>query len=183
MSEKTNDNAPEIRVKGILTKKGLQISEKSSIDSLSQRGYGTQEGKIFTVSFYESLYLLDKEFLEVENENGEIINFQYLLQLYESEDEDAWVNYLVYRDLRNRGYVVREGFGTGIDFRIYDRGTYGKDTAQYLVLSILEGKPLPIRTLVNTVQQCQSQKKELILAVMNRRGEVVHYSISPLTFK
>ncbi len=146
MSEKTNDNAPEIRVKGILTKKGLQISEKSSIDSLSQRGYGTQEGKIFTVSFYESLYLLDKEFLEVENENGEIINFQYLLQLYESEDEDAWVNYLVYRDLRNRGYVVREGFGTGIDFRIYDRGTYGKDTAQYLVLSILEGKPLPIRT-------------------------------------
>ncbi len=183
MSEKTSDTAPEIKVKGILTKKGVQISEKSSIDSLSQRGYGTQEGKVFTVSFYESLYLMDKEFLEVENENGNVVDFQYLLQHYESVDENAWVNYLVYRDLRNRGYVVREGFGAGIDFRTYDRGAYGKDTAQYLVLSTLEGKPLPIRTLVNAVQQCQSQKKELILAVMNRRGEVVHYSVSPLTFK
>jgi len=33
------------------------------------------------------------------------------------------------------------------------------------------------------VQQCQSQKKELLIAVMNRRGEVVHYSVAPLSFK
>lgn len=183
MSEETNANVSEIKVKGILTKKGVRISEKSSIDSLSQRGYGTQDGKAFMVSFYESLYLVDKELLKVENEDGDAVDFQHLLQRYESVDENAWVNYLVYRDLRNRGYVVREGFGSGIDFRIYERGAYGKDAAQYLVLSTLEGKPLPIRTLANAVQQCQSQKKELILAVMNRRGEVVHYSVSPLAFK
>jgi tRNA splicing endonuclease len=33
------------------------------------------------------------------------------------------------------------------------------------------------------LQRSQSQKKELILAVMNRRGEIVYYSISQLTFK
>jgi tRNA-intron endonuclease len=79
--------------------------------------------------------------------------------------------------------VVREGFGTGTDFRIYERGAYGKDTAQYLVLSIQEGKPLSVQSLVNAVQQCQNQKKELILAVLNRRGEAVHYSVAPLSFK
>jgi tRNA-intron endonuclease len=184
MSEKTNVNdSSEIRVNGVLTKKGVRITEKSSMDSLSQRGYGTEEEEVFTLSFYEALYLLDKELLEVKDEAGDEADFQHLLRRCETVDENAWVNFLVYRDLRSRGYVVREGFGAGIDFRIYERGAYGKDTAQYLVLSIQEGKPLLIQALVNAVQQCQSQKKELILAVMNRRGEVVHYSVSPLAFK
>jgi tRNA-intron endonuclease len=98
-------------------------------------------------------------------------------------DENAWVHYLVYRDLRSRGYVVREGFGAAIDFRIYERGAYGKDTASYLILSTQEGKPVPIEDLTGALQQCQSQKKEMILAVMNRRGEIVYYSVSQLTFK
>ena len=184
MDEKPNiADASEIKARGILTKKGVEIAEKSSIDSLSQRGYGTAENKVFTLSFYEALYLHDKDMLEVKDKDDEKADFQRLLRCYETVDENAWINYLVYRDLRSRGYVVREGFGAGTDFRIYERGVYGKDTAQYLVLSVQEGKPLPIQDLVNVVQQCQSQKKELILAVMNRRGEAVHYSVSPLTFK
>jgi tRNA splicing endonuclease len=51
------------------------------------------------------------------------------------------------------------------------------------VLSTQEGKPLGIDALADALAQCQSQKKELILAVMNRRGEIVHYSVSQLTFK
>ena len=184
MGEKpSTPDGSEIKAKGVLTKKGVEIAEKSSIDSLSQRGYGTTENEVFTLTFYEALYLQDKDLLEVKDDEGKEADFQRLLRCYEAVEENAWVNYLVYRDLRSRGYVVREGFGAGIDFRIYERGAYGKDTAQYLILSIQEGKPLPIQELVNAVQQCQSQKKELILAVMNRRGEAVHYSVSPLAFK
>jgi tRNA-intron endonuclease len=96
---------------------------------------------------------------------------------------NAWVNYLVYRDLRSRGYVVREGFGAGTEFRVYERGAYGKDSASYMVLGTQEGKPLGIDNLADVLAQCQSQKKELVLAVMNRRGEIVYYSVSQLTFK
>jgi tRNA-intron endonuclease len=179
---KTSNSGSELKTTGVLGKKGVEISEKSSIDALSQRGYGTAENDVFTLAFYEALYLVDKELLEVKDENGKEVDFQSLLQCYEKENENAWVNYLVYRDLRSRGYVVREGFGAEIDFRIYERGAYGKDTAPYLVLGTQEGKPLPINDLVATLQQCQSQKKELILAVMNRRGEIVYYSVSQLTF-
>jgi tRNA-intron endonuclease len=120
--------------------------------------------------------------LEIKDEKGKPGDFQSLLHCYEAQNDNAWANYLVYRDLRSRGYVVREGFGGGIDFRIYERGTFGKDTAPYLVLSTQEGKPLPVNDLAGALQQCQSQKKELTLAVMNRRGEIVYYSVSQLTF-
>jgi tRNA-intron endonuclease len=184
MSEKGSEfTASEIKVKGLLTEKGVRVSDRSNIDALSSRGYGTIEGDALMLSFYESLYLMDKDLLQITDEKNTRVDFQIVLKCYEAANENAWVNYLVYRDLRSRGYVVREGFGTGTDFRIYERGAYGKDTAQYLVLSTQEGKPLPIEDLTNALQQVQSQKKELVLAVMNRRGETVYYSVSQLTFK
>ncbi len=141
------------------------------------------EKEVFTLTFFEALYLVDKGMLEVKDKKGKTADFQRLLHCYEAQNENAWVSYLVYRDLRSRGYVAREGFGAGIDFRMYERGSYGKDTAPYLVLSTQEGKPLGIDKLADALQQCQSQKKELTLAVMNRRGEIVYYSVSQLTFK
>jgi tRNA-intron endonuclease len=179
--DKTSPTGPsELKTTGTLAEKGARIAERSSIDSLSQRGYGTVENDVFTLAFYEALYLLDKELLEVKDEEEKAVDFQSLLQHYEKANENAWVNYLVYRDLRSRGYVIREGFGVGTDFRMYERGAYGSDAASYLVLGTQEGKPLPIDDLIKTLRHCQSQKKELILAVMNRRGEIVYYSVSEL---
>jgi tRNA-intron lyase len=154
MVEETNNLAKsEVKSKGVTLEKGVEITNKSNIDALSSRGYGTKENKSFILSFY-----------------------------YEKINESAWVNYLVYRDLRSRGYVVRGGFGVGIDFRIYERGSYGKNVASTLILSTQEGRPIDIGYLTSVIKQCQSQKKALVLAVMNRRGEIVYYSVSQLTF-
>jgi tRNA-intron endonuclease len=79
--------------------------------------------------------------------------------------------------------VVREGFGLNVDFRVYERGKYGEATAKYLILSMQEGAPITLEDLTRLMIHCQNLKKALILAVMNRRGEIVYYSISQLTLK
>jgi tRNA-intron endonuclease, archaea type len=188
MSDDEEDSTPppapvEFKVQGELADKGVNITERSSIDALSQRGYGTVEKNTLTLAFYEALYLADKQALSVKNKKGAPVDFQTLRLAYEKTDRNAWTHFLVYRDLRSRGYVVREGFGAAIDFRIYERGTYGKDNAASLVLSTQEGQPLPMADLQNALAQTQSLKKDLVLAVMSRRGEIVYYSVSPLTFK
>jgi tRNA-intron endonuclease len=172
----------EFQTSGKLAAKGVTVTEQSNIDALSSRGYGTTDAKVLTLTFFEALYLQDKGMLIIKNEDTPV-DFQTVLHAYETVDENAWVNYLVYRDLRSRGYVVREGFGAGTEFRVYERGAYGKDSASYMVLGTQEGKPLGIDALADVLQQCQNQKKELVLAVMNRRGEIVYYSVSQLTFK
>jgi tRNA-intron endonuclease len=171
----------ELKVEGLLIEKGVKISKKQSANELSQRGYGTLEDNALLLAFYEALYLTDKGWLKTCDESGEKVDFQRLLHAYEGTDGNAWAKYLAYRDLRGRGYVVREGFGLGVDFRVYERGEYRKDTAKFLVLSIQEGKPITLENLAHILKQCQSLKKELILAVMNRRGETVYYSVSQLT--
>jgi tRNA-intron endonuclease len=178
--ENTSGNS-ELKIKGLLVEKGVSISQKPDADELSSRGYGVPQDGEFLLAFYEALYLVEKDVLEVEDDEGERKGFQELLRCYEDGDDEAWSKYLAYRDLRSRGYVVREGFGLGVDFRVYERGEYSKDTAKYLILSIQEGKPVSLQGLDATLRQSQSLKKELVLAVMNRRGEVVYYSVSQLT--
>ncbi|MEM3550563.1 MAG: tRNA-intron lyase [Candidatus Bathyarchaeia archaeon] len=171
----------EEKIKGRLVEEGVKVEEKKSVEELSSRGYGLVEEEGLYLSFYEALYLMDRGLLEVKDDKGGDVSFQMVLQAYEKGDENAWAKYMVYRDLRGRGYVVRGGFGLGLDFRVYERGDYGKDTAKYLVLSMQEGRPLSLEYLTNVMRQCQALKKELVLAVMSRRGEIVYYTVSQLT--
>ncbi len=173
---------PEVRAS--FKENKVLVSSPEEIEGLTSRGYGVPEDKGLVLTFYEALYLLGKEVLEIEDEkNKEKLSFQDLLKRFKSIDENAWVRYLIYRDLRSRGYVVREGFGLGIDFRVYERGGYGKETAKYLIFGIQEGRPVSMEELARALRHVQSLKKKLVLAVINRRGEIVYYSLSQLTLK
>ncbi len=67
MNENQKTTPVEFRTNGVLAEKGVKISEQSNIDALSSRGYGTLENKVFILTFYEALYLLDKGMLEVKD--------------------------------------------------------------------------------------------------------------------
>lgn len=179
----TNRNA-ESKIEASLKEKGVLVSSPEDIEELSLRGYGVSENEGLMLTFYEALFLLGKGIIAVKKEKtGGKVNFQTLLQRFQSIDEYAWVRYLIYRDLRSRGYVAREGFGLGIDFRVYERGEYGKETAKYMIFGIQEGQPVSVEELARSLRYVQSLKKRLVLAVINRRGEVVYYSLSQLTLK
>jgi tRNA-intron endonuclease len=162
----------------------VTVSSPEGIEELSLKGYGvTEDGKL-RLTFYEAMFLLGKGAIVVtDEETKEKMVFQDLLKRFQSVDKDAWVRYLIYRDLRGRGYVAREGFGLGIDFRVYERGDYGRETAKHLIFGIQEGQPVSVETLARTQRYVQNLKKNLVLAVINRRGEIVYYSLSELNLK
>ena len=178
-----SDNSEVKKVRGLLSKQGAELST-NNLTNLTSRGYGTPEKNKLTLNAFETLFLQSKGILEVNRgKERQPLNFQQLLHHFELVDENVWAKYLVYRDLRSRGYVVREGFGLGIDFRVYERGEYGKATATYLILGIQEGKPISVEELARVLKHVQSLKKKLVLAVVNRRGEIVYYTLSKLTMK
>ena len=172
------------KVRGVLSGKGVTVSATQNLESLTSRGYGILEDKELFLGFCEALFLQGKGVLDVfKGRVKKPLGFRELLHQFEIVDKNAWTRYLVYRDLRSRGYVVRDGFGLGIDFRVYERGEFGKATAPYLVLVLQEGKPVSVKELARVLKNVQGLKKTLALAVVNRRGEVVYYTLSRLTMK
>jgi tRNA-intron endonuclease len=90
--------------------------------------------------------------------------------------------FLIYRDLRSRGYVTKEGFGFGIDFRVYEKGEFEKKPAKYVVFGISEGVQLNVSELSKALTQITRMGKNAVAAVIERRGEITYYKVSKARF-
>lgn len=171
-------------IEALVRDDGVLVRSPEDSERLLSKGYGVKRDEGLLLTFYEAMYLHSKGLIKaLDEKTGNLLSFQDLLEKYKALENNAWVKYLIYRDLRSRGYVVREGFGIGVDFRLYGRGEYSKNSADYLVYGIYEGMSLSIEDLTGVLMRAQNLKKTLILAVINRRGEIVYYSLSYLTLQ
>lgn len=169
-------------IEGVLTKKCLtKIVDARSQDQLRNKGYGDKEDNEYLLETYEALYLLYLNKLVINN--GNIDNFGGLLKHVLKYDKEIVTRFLVYRDLRSRGYVVKEGFGFGADFRVYERGEYEKKRAKYVVFCISEGINVKVGELSKDVREIETMGKNAIAAVVERRGEVIYYKLTNMKFK
>jgi tRNA-intron endonuclease len=183
MSSITDQNS-EIQnvIEGVLTKKYLiKIVDTKSQDQLRNKGYGDKEDNNYLLETYEALYLLYLNKLVINN--GSMDNFGSLLKHVLKYDKEIVTRFLVYRDLRSRGYVVKEGFGFGADFRVYERGEYEKKRAKYVVFCINEGIKVKVGELSKNVREIETMGKNAIAAVVERRGEVIYYKLTDMKFK
>lgn len=144
---------------------------------LIQKGYGVKEGIFLVLSGEEALYLISEGRLRLFEGDRELTLKDATEKLIPI-DPDVWIKFLIYRDLRDKGYVICKGYGTGLNFLLYERGTYGEQPTKYLVIGVSEGKPVKIEDLIEIVRSSTYSDKELLLAVVDRRGEVVYYKFS-----
>ncbi len=127
----------------------------------------------------EALLLLRRNRIRVLTIKKKEISFEELLQRLEKRRTGLWTQFLVYSDLRSRGYVVRTGYGKGLLFRVYPRGAkLNEATAKYFVCAISEGSPLKISELEAFTRQAKRNRKKLMLAVLDRQGETTYYLVS-----
>ena len=171
----------ESKVEGILVKDHTMISDKGMQNNLEQRGFGEVIKKKFFLKPFESLYLLYIDKLRLLR-GKQSVNFDYLVDECIKYDNEAFTKFLIYRDLRTRGYITKDGFGFGSDFRVYERGQFGEKGTKYVVFGLTEGRRQKIGLLQKQIEQITTMGKEPVLAVIERRGEVIYYKVSKIQF-
>ena len=170
-----------IEVRGDLIKDQACISENKMIHNLEQKGFGEiDNGKLFLKSF-ETLYLLytQKLFLK---KNKKQIDFDTFMNICQKTNPEILTKFLIFRDLKTRGYVVKDGFGFGSDFRVYERGHFGEKGAKFLIFGLNEGQQEKMGALQKKIDEITQMGKEPIIAVIERRGEVIYYKINKMNF-
>ncbi len=171
----------EYAVQGELVNGKVLVSDEKAIDELAKKGYGERNGRPYFLQIYEALYLLNANKITIKHKTN-VIDFDELVDVSLKQDNQAWTRFLVYRDLRSRGYVAKEGFGFGVDFRVYERGEYGNKSARYVVFGINEGTEMRVDKLNGAIEQIGRMGKEAVIAVIERRGEVIYYKVSKMRF-
>jgi len=175
----SNESDPEIQ--GVLIKNQTIVLEPKLQQQLNQRGYGELSQNKLLLKAFESLYLLFTSRLTLFR-GKKNIDFDSFLQICKKQDKDILTKFLVYRDLRNRGYTIKDGLGFGSDFTVYDKPFSPKVSSKFLVFSLNEGKHENISKLQKKIEAITKIGKEPIIAVVQRQGEIIYYKVSKMDF-
>lgn len=182
-SNNSNNSTESVLIaEAIIQEKELKtiVNENRDKDQLRNKGFGEIFNQEYILSGLETLYLLSNNKIKLVGKRE--YDFSSLLKIILKKDKKILTKYLIYRDLRSKGYVVKEGFGFGIDFRIYDRGDYGKRPSKYVSIGINEGLNIKSKDFVDTIDQIENMGKDAVIAVIERRGEVIYYKTTKMSF-
>lgn len=175
--------AEEDVIDAVLRDNVVFVEDSGRFGELEQSGYGEREGKKLLLKDYEVLYLVNTKRLKVRDAKSEEVTFERFAESSQRRTRDAWTKFMIYRDLRTRGYVVKEGFGFGTDFRVYERGDFPEKAARFVVFALDEGTKRKVDDLDDSIRQIIKMGKEAIVAVIERRGEVIYYRVGRANFR
>jgi tRNA-intron endonuclease, archaea type len=159
------------------------VERGEKFGELEQSGYGEREGKKLALKDYEALYLVHTKRLRLTDGEGKEVGFEAFAESSQKRSRESWTKFIIYRDLRTRGYVVKEGFGFGTDLRVYERGEYPDKAAKFVVFALDEGAKRKVEEIGESVRQIIRMGKEAIVAVIERRGEVIYYRVGRANFR
>lgn len=125
----------------------------------------------------EALYLSEKNKAEVFLKNKKLSPKELLTKLRKI-DKKIQLKYPVYKDLRQKGYIVKTALKFGADFRVYPKGVRpGKDHAQWVVFCEHESAKQSWQEFSAKNRVAHSTKKKLLIAIIDEEGDVSYYEV------
>ncbi len=122
-------------------------------DKLRTRGYGTNEGGCINLSYEEALYLSERDF--------GTFSFENLFKEAASKLQDFDIRFFVYRDLRQRGYVVSVEKDRYLARKSYRMHFYPMSENQKFDMDVANSKELPFA-----------------LAIVDGDGDITYYMVN-----
>ena len=137
----------------------------------------TEDGRV-QLSLIETLYLYEKTKVNVVDGKNKPIVFDTLLRKAKKLEPNLWVRYCVFRDIRDRGYIIKTALKFGADFRVYDRGVKpGEDHARWIVYPVNETSNLTWYEFAAKNRVAHSTKKKLLIGIVDEENSVTYYEI------
>ncbi|MEK6916282.1 MAG: tRNA-intron lyase [Nanoarchaeota archaeon] len=152
--------------------------EKSpeALEFYNQNRYGALNGERVVLSLIEGLFLLEKEKITVFDGKNHKINYEEYIRKAVKQQPKFIVRYAVFKDLRNRGYVVKTALKFGADFRVYGRGVKpGEDHAKWVVFPVQESTTMTWHEFAAKNRVAHSTKKRLLLGVVDEEKDVSYW--------
>lgn len=151
--------------------------------SLLEKNYGKATSDRLELGLVEALYLVEKRKLSLTKQKKRI-PFKQLLELAHKKDKRIHEKFVVYKDLRDRGLVVKTGFKFGCDFRVYQRGVGVKrgpkapgEHTKWIVYCVPEDYKCAFQELSRAVRLAHSIRARMLWAIVDRENDVTFFEV------
>ncbi len=155
----------------------MLVADERQASQLHNKGsHGTPEsGGGLRLSLLEAAYLVDAGRLQVEDAGGGEVGLEGLISTGGRLDGAFEVRYLVYRDMRERGYLVRPSTTPGVDFDVFPRGGSHKDPERQWLLAVSERTSFETEPFLEMLHRAEAFDRRVLIGVVDEEGDVTHY--------
>jgi len=123
----------------------------------------------------EGCYLLEISKIKIYRDKKKV-SLDELIKICREEYHNFDKKYLVYKDFREKEYVVNPGIKFGCDFAVYNRGP-GIDHAPYLIQVYNKSDSISSTGVVLAGRLASSVKKQFILAIPSGKSSVDYLAL------
>jgi tRNA-intron endonuclease, archaea type len=156
----------------------VSTNEAEAFTLYKKSNFGQPVGQKIQYSLPEALYLVEKNKIEIKKGRN-ILEFEELLKIFKKIDSRIQLKYPVFKDLRDKGYVVKTALKFGADFRVYEKGrTPDEEHAKWIVFCEYESKKFSWQEFSSKNRVAHSTKKNLLLAIIDEESDVSYYEVS-----
>ncbi len=135
-----------------------------------------KKGKVY-YNTIEVLYLAENYKAEVTIGNKKL-NYDQLLRRFGKKDKEVYIKYVVYKDLREKGYIIKAALKFGGDFRLYEKGKNPLNAhSRWVVYPMSEKETIKMHELSSKNRVAHSTNKNVLIGIVDGEGEVIYYEI------
>ena len=118
----------------------------------------------------EGLYLLENKKITI-TRLKEKINSEKMTEICKKEVHEFEKKYIVYKNFRDKGYIINPGIKFGCDFAVYEKGP-GIDHAPFLIQVYNRSESITSTGIVLAGRLATTVRKQFILAIPKGKDKV-----------
>ena len=118
----------------------------------------------------EGLYLLENKKISI-TKLKQKINVEQMTEICKKEVHESEKKYIVYKNFRDKGYIINPGIKFGCDFAVYEKGP-GIDHAPFLIQVYNRSESITSTGIVLAGRLATTVKKQFILAIPKGKDKV-----------
>ena len=111
----------------------------------------------------EGLYLLENKKITI-TKSKQKVTIDKMIKICKKEYHNFDKKYLVYKNFRDKGYIINPGIKFGCDFAVYEKGP-GIDHAPYLIQVYNRNESISSTGIVLAGRLATTVRKQFILAI------------------
>lgn len=178
---------------GELIENRVIIWDPSAVALYDESGYGKslpeEKPDRLELDLIEATYLVEKGKLKVKQKGKKrALKFDDLIRIGAEQVNQFHPQFVVFHDLRERGYLVKTGFKFGAHFRVYERGVKLKrgpkeahEHTQWIVHCVPEESAFSLPEMSRAVRLAHNIRATFLWAVIDKEEGVTYYQITRIT--
>jgi len=175
---KSTSQKPKVLVKAVFSGESIYSNKKEAFTLYTKSRFGEQKSGKIIYSFPEALYLVERNNMQVTS-GKKPLEFEKLLKKIKRTDKKIETKYTVFRNMRERGYIVKTALKFGAEFRVYDKGKKpGQVHAKWILYPVRESDGLTWHDFSAKNRVAHSTKKNLLIGIVDEEQDITYYEVT-----